>query len=624
VRRGLGAGAVLVLGAWPATTRAAGFFPALVASTVRAATVVAAGGAAAPVVSPRVAALTEGVVKAMFFRKLKIAALLFLVIAGSGAGLVLALAGRPHADAAGVVEQPAPRERPGPGADPGMPIRSLPGHTDRLTSVAYSTDGTLIATAAWDCTARVWDARTGTEVRRLEFPATKGHGTFSQIALSPDKAFVVTLARESTDKWVVLVWDRRTGEKVRAFPAEGGSFALSPDGGLIACGGYRAIGLYELATGKLVREIHGDEKQLAIMSLTFSPDGKTLLSTGHPPTPQRGDGVFRLTIMPDVLRVWDVATGKERPSTLNGLVLGAHFFGQRLAFSPDGRTVAHASRRDISLRETATGGERARLTGHADDVCAVAFSPDGRTLASGGMDGTVRLWDLPPGKEVGRFGKQVDPFKGGWVLAVAFSPDGRTLVSGGLNKTAENWDVSRITGRPRTPAGRSPAELEADWRDLAGDAAAGYAALGRLVASPGRTVPFLGKQLQSAKPVDARRIERLIADLDDGQFQVREQATRELEALAERAEPALRQARAGKPSAEARRRLDALLDRLDGARPSAETAREIRAVEALEWIGSPEARRLLDQLAAGPAEARLTREAREAAGRLARRAPVAP
>src|SRR5262249_55666104 len=162
-------------------------------------------------------------------------------------------------------------------------------------------------------------------------------------------------------------------------------------------------------------------------------------------------------------------------------------------------------------------------------------------LASGSMDGTVRLWDLPSGKELGRLGKEVPQFAGrGWVLAVAFSPDGRTLVSGGLDETAHVWDVSGIVGRRRAPAERSPADLAADWRDLAGDAAAGYAALGRLVSSPGCAVAFLGKQLRSMEPVDTRRIERLIADLDDGRFQVRQQATRELEGMAERAAPALR------------------------------------------------------------------------------------
>jgi hypothetical protein len=236
----------------------------------------------------------------------------------------------------------------------------------------------------------------------------------------------------------------------------------------------------------------------------------------------------------------------------------------------------------------------------------------------------VRLWDLPSGKELRRLGKEVDPFKGGWVLAVAFSPDGRTLVSGGLDKTAHVWDVSPITGRPRAMAQRSLAELERDWQDLAKDSVSAHTALGRLVLSPERAVAFLGKQLQSIEAVDPKRLQRLIADLDSDQFRVREQATKELAALAEQAGPALRKALAGSTSPEASRRLGALLDRLEGGSLSAETIRQIRAVEALESIASSEARRLLEKLVAAPAETRLAAEAKAAAGRLAKRAGVAP
>jgi RNA polymerase sigma factor (sigma-70 family) len=628
IRRGLGPGAVLGLGSWPAVTATACPSPPLLVSTVKAATAVAAGGVAASVVSPNVAALSEGMVKAMFVKKLTITAVLLLAIAGSGTGLAVGMRGLPRADAGGVVEQPAAQERTGPGADAGAkpgadtgrPMRSLSGHKERVKSVAYSPDGRWIATASWDGTARLWDAQTGKEVRRLEVPPSKWYNPakLSHILFSPDNEFVAVAQQAVPNEPGVIVWNRRTGERVRDFP--GLCVAIAPDGKQIACGGWGTpdpnrgdIRLYEFATGKLVREIHTHYSRIDL--LTFSRDGKTLFAQVGIPRPPLGGGIERLGMDGAQVRAWDVATGKERQTGLEGA-----WNEHQIAISPDGRTLALAS----SLRETATGGERIRLTGHADSVCGVAFSPDGRTLASGSMDGTVRLWDLPSGKEVGRFGKLVDPFKGGWVLAVAFSPDGRTLVSGGLDQTAHLWDVSRITGRQREPAERSPAELEADWRNLAGNAAAGYAALGRLVSSPGCAVAFLGKQLQSTEPVDAKRIEQLIAELDDARFQVREQAAKELEALADRAAPALRKALAGKPSLEARRRLGALLDRLDGASPSAEVVRQIRAVEALESIGNREARRLLDQLAAGSAGTRLTQEAKAAAERLAKRASVVP
>jgi RNA polymerase sigma factor (sigma-70 family) len=651
VRRGLGPGVVLTLAAWPAATKA-GLSHPLVSATVKTATAFAAGKAAVSGVSPSVAALGEAMVKAMFFRKLTIAAILFLALAGSGTGLALFIqAPRTAAVAAG--EPSVSLAKPGPGADVGAkpgagstrPIRSLRGHVNRLISVAYSPDGKSIATASWDGTVRIWNATTGKEVRRLGLDrdarlqtGESSSNTFDQIAFSPDNAFLVTVKRGSTappqpppapppDRCVVIVWNPRTGEKVRTFPADGASFALSPDGKWIACGGHQVIRLYELATGRRVRELHGGKKQLSIESLTFSPDGQTLVSTGRPPTPQRDD-ISPLAILPDAMRLWDMATGKERPSALNGVVVGRH--GRpRIVFSKDGRTVIHArevpppgdSGYDISLREVATGGERARLTGHKFELRAFALSPDGRTLASGSMDGTVRLWDLLWGKEVGQLGKEVDPFKGGWVLDVAFSPDGRTLVSGGLDRTAHIWDVRRITQRRRRTTERSLAQLEGDWKDLAGDAAAGYAALGRLVSSRGRAVAFLEKQLQSMPSLDTRRIERLITDLDHERYAVRERAARELEKLGERVEPALRKALAGKPSLEARRRLEGLLNRLKGASPPAETVRQIRAVEVLESIGDLEARRVLKKLAAGPPQWRLTQEARAAMRRLPRNGP---
>src|SRR5262249_60300431 len=96
------------------------------------------------------------------------------------------------------------------------------------------------------------------------------------------------------------------------------------------------------------------------------------------------------------------------------------------------------------------------LTGPPGDVRRFAISPDGRTLASAGEDGTVRLWDLPSGKEVGRLEGHDD------VYAVAFSPDGKTLVSGGLDNNASSGDVNKITGRSGALAGRRPARPRAD------------------------------------------------------------------------------------------------------------------------------------------------------------------
>jgi hypothetical protein len=162
--------------------------------------------------------------------------------------------------------------------------------------------------------------------------------------------------------------------------------------------------------------------------------------------------------------------------------------------------------------------------------------------------------------------------------------------------------------------------LEPLWRDLAGDdALRAYQTVLELAGTPRLSVPFLREHLHPAPPVDAQRIARLLADLDSNRFAVREQAAGELEALGDLAAPALRRLLAGKPPLEQRRRGEAVLVKIDGPVRKPETLRAVRAVEVLEWVGTPEARRVLESVAAGAPEARLTQEAQASLERLAKR-----
>jgi hypothetical protein len=234
----------------------------------------------------------------------------------------------------------------------------------------------------------------------------------------------------------------------------------------------------------------------------------------------------------------------------------------------------------------------------------------------------VSLWDLATGEVVGRLRADL-----GAVGSLAFSPDGTRLAAAGDSPAALVCDVAGLCGKKRLggvaqlPA-PSAEELEGLWADLGGaDGSRAYRAVRRLGAAGPRGATFLGGRLQGAAAPDERRTARLIADLDSDDFAKREKAAAALEALGARAEPALRQALEGNPSAELRRRAQRLLQRLGAAaeRPPSPGLVRLRVVEALEANGTPEARKVLTGLAAGPASSPLTAEAKAALLRLAKR-----
>src|SRR5262249_7483471 len=117
---------------------------------------------------------------------------------------------------------------------------------------------------------------------------------------------------------------------------------------------------------------------------------------------------------------------------------------------------------------------------------------------------------------------------------------------------------------------------------------------------------------------DPQKIRRLIADLDDDVFAVREAAQKALAKLGAVAEPVLRETLDNNPSAETRRRIEGLLAIYTLGAPDPEILRRLRAVQVLEQLATPEARQVLHALARGAAGDRLTREAKTALQRLHR------
>ena len=263
----------------------------------------------------------------------------------------------------------------------GQELRSLTGHIWPVFAVSFSPDGRLLASGSNDADVKLWDISTGMLVRTMS-----GHSTsVTSVAFSPDGRMLASGSAEGQSGCVVKIWEVDSGRELRTLDCDDrvASVLFSPNGKLLACASLVNIKLWEVSTGRIVRTLTKDNPY-SYTSIAFSPDGVKLASGSYD----------------DCIRFYDVATGttlmelherSELPEGVNCISLNSD--GSLIAGSyGGGETYGY-----VTIWDIVDGKEICHLYPHSKAINSIAFSPDGQLLASGGSDKTINLWQIIPG-----------------------------------------------------------------------------------------------------------------------------------------------------------------------------------------------------------------------------------
>ena len=302
-------------------------------------------------------------------------------------------------------------------------VRRFQGSGNGVSSVAFSPDGRLAVSGGGDPdgndpTIRLWNVKTGKQVRRLEGHAAKIWG----VAFSPaDPKRILSCSEDKT----VRLWNAQTGEELKRLQGhDRGVLAalFSADGKrVLSCGWDKTVRLWDLESGKELKRLVGHMD--TVRAVAISPDGRLALSGGFD----------------NSVRLWDLDSGQAL-KTLKGHTDMVH----GVAFLSDGRqAVSCAFDKTIRIWDLVRGKESKAIPAHTMGIHGLALSPDGRRLLTASWDHTVRLWDVNTGKELHGFVGHMDR-----VHSVAFSPDGRYALSGSSDKTVRLWRLPKPDQAP--------------------------------------------------------------------------------------------------------------------------------------------------------------------------------
>jgi WD40 repeat protein len=470
---------------------------------------------------------------------------------------------------------------------------------EEMAFILFSADGRRVFTGDFDAGIRAWDAADGRLVEGKRRDLSQDVVRI-QVAHGGKRVAITEShwdRKRETFGWETAVWDAATGEIVRRFAKDGdmairistnGNWLLSSMSNPPDPAEDNVLTIRNVTSGTQIARFKPPPLgQFASLGLTA--DGRSVY------TLENNDPPFRL-------RKWDLVV--HRPVQEYPIPNGDRV--TTLVESAGGRRIAAVCESEaIRVWDSVTGrpcweSTDPRYRSNSQNPL-IAFSPDGCWLATtryANNPAEIHLWDARTGTHCAGF-----PAHAKDVVCLAFSPDSRHLATAGGDGSALIWDVAAITGR-RTVGLVDPARQTELWADLAGSDGVGAHAVDCLQTDPTAAVKLLKERLRPAAAVPADRVAPLVAELDNPSFAAREKAQRDLTALGIGAEPAARAAR-NAANAEVRRRIDTVLERWNGERN-----RGNRAVEILESVGTPDARKLLVELTGGDPAAGLTQRAK--------------
>jgi WD40 repeat protein/DNA-binding SARP family transcriptional activator len=335
----------------------------------------------------------------------------------------------------------------------GERLATLSGHEEAVSNLSWSPSGKAVATASDDGTAGIWDATTGEDVFTLS-----GHeGPVLAAVWSPSGDRVVTVGYDATAR----VWDTATGKELLAV-AHGAptiAAAWSPLGNQVAVGDFSGgVIVWDGETGEELLALEGHEESVNTVRWSLSGDriatasddhtarvwdastGEELqVLTGHREMvysalwSPAGDRLVT-TALDASTRVWDPATGEAVLSFHPG---DPSHLGADVDWSPSGDQIAtiRSDLGSVTVLDVETGVQVLTLAGHTSKVNSVDWSPTGPLIVTGSEDYTARVWDVSPRAQVLAGHTQV-------VFAVAWSPSGDRLAAAGLDGTARIWDAA--------------------------------------------------------------------------------------------------------------------------------------------------------------------------------------